>query len=301
MHKCAIRAHKLTERELSLAQQYKAFFGEKNVHVVLDQTSITDSLQAELDATQLQLEVFSGQTLASMGLNYCHPRIGWLCGDYSYYIMKASCSWDYLWLVEPDLSITFDPLANFFNLFTVNPADFIAFRLGLAPRAWYWHEKIQDAYPDFSPFLCQFPITRISWEAAGVLYEERVKLSQRLLPQQAFPNDESFVATLCSGLGMKCHPIELRLEEAFTNFSTNEPIAISTWSDLSRLPANSVIHPVIPIDQYEQVIHRKLRACLDQSFPMKLVSKSIKYLPEKDQLAAKTHALRAIEKYLHSI
>lgn len=122
----------------------------------------------------------------------------WRCGDYGLYVARRK--WpeiDNFWLVEWDVRIRFDHVADFFSLCNSNGAggaDLLCPWFGPAGHDWYWRAAM-------APFRDQiyrcfvFSIVRLSARSIDHLLPIRQRMSQIETAKKFWPNDEVFVAT----------------------------------------------------------------------------------------------------------
>ena len=132
-----------------------------------------------------------------------HPQMGWLCGDYCLYLARQALPGTPLfWMLEPDVRLNYDHLADFFcSIDRDRETDFVAIGLQEARSPWHWTARMA---PHRQPvFRCLFPLVRLS-NAAVVHLEAARRGLPASLPASQWPNDESFVASVLMNDGFKC-------------------------------------------------------------------------------------------------
>ncbi len=191
---------------------------------------------------------FDNATLAAMGL-YAHPKTGWRCGDYFYYIARQA--WpdhDFYWLVEPDVRINASDPGSFLAQFAAKDADFLAAQYGPRNAAWGWSRTILPI--GIAPHGCLFPITRLSARAIDHLLDARRTLSAdpRIAEPDAWPNDEAFTASLLSAGGFHCADLN---HDGITCY-TPQTLTVTAVVDDARIaespPDGLIYHPVRDFD-----------------------------------------------------
>lgn len=233
-----IRTHGYGVAEERLYSQLLTYFAADRIFFVIDETKAPIALPDNLQKVSL-----SSEFIQAKGLFAAHAKIGWLCGDYFYYALREAASFEHYWLVEPDVAFV-GSNKEFFGPLEATMEDFVAARLDKAPPTWGWYRCGKKISPEV--YQCIFPLTRLSGAHIDRLLVERMSLSERFVrekvPDQLWPNDESFVATASKKLGASCVNIKDVSAWNFELFSTAKPLA----EDLMHLVADrSVVHPVL--------------------------------------------------------
>lgn len=199
-----IRTHVYNSDVQSLLDRFAAET-DFNVLVVADETS------APLNApTHIPKIGFDKDLLNQMGLAV-PTRVGWLCGDYFFYVARTNRPTDeYFWIIEPDCVINSADLGAFFSPFSNITDDLLA--IGLSPRTniWSWYAVMHEYVPHV--YGCLFPLLRLSGRAVDYLYEKRKQISADFARSgrsvDFMPNDEAHVASLLfNSPAFKCRNI----------------------------------------------------------------------------------------------
>lgn len=130
----------------------------------------------------LEVIEFNSSTVKSLNLEY-DDQVQWRCGDYAYYLAYNKYEFDYAWMIEPDCYLNMMNLEDLFK--SENNADFVCGYFRKSDTEWYWHQT--SAYGS-STFRCFFPLTRMSGKLVSAMYQERLKLGNKM-------NDELFSAS----------------------------------------------------------------------------------------------------------
>jgi hypothetical protein len=130
----------------------------------------------------------------ALGL-YCPGDVGWRCGDYGLYLARKQFPDEtFFWMIEYDVRIGGDPASLFAMFDPMVKVDLLAPCLRPADRTWFWEYTI--AARGITVHRCLFPIVRVSARAIDYLAAKRVALARHERRRRAWPNDESFVATV---------------------------------------------------------------------------------------------------------
>jgi len=174
-----------------------------------------------------------------------HPKCGWRCGDYAYYVARQACpDYDFYWLTEPDVWVNTHDLPGFMASFDASDADFLASRLRPANAGWDWHRTMADRYAQV--FACIFPITRLSGRAIDHLHAAR--RAARKPPSDAvfasWPNDEVFVATELMNHGFACADFNDVRPGSYTDHSLRTGLPHDRETLQTAPPDGLIYHPV---------------------------------------------------------
>ncbi len=193
----------------------------------------------------------TAESLSRLNLHH-HRRAGWQCGDYFYYhVLAARSDYNFYWMVEPDVLIDFPDVSEVFALFDRARHDLIAPKFGHRPQSWGWHTAMQeDGQPVFGTSV-QF--IRLSARAVAALHRVRAKASSAPGDKvwNAWPNDESFVATTLARLGFECADINAFSEVPLWHRDTFRNL--SPWLLEERQKqrgSRRLYHPVLSRDAY---------------------------------------------------
>lgn len=142
----------------------------------------------------------------ALGL-YCPKDVGWRCGDYGYYLARKQYPDEhFFWMIEYDVRFAGNP-EHFFKMYKNDTStDLLAPDLRRADTTWFWEHAIASRSAVIH--RCLFPLVRLSVRAIDHLAAKRVEMARRLARRLAWPNDESFVATVLSNSpGMICRDL----------------------------------------------------------------------------------------------
>ncbi len=182
--------------------------------------------------------------LAALGL-FAHPRCGWRCGDYAYYVTRAARpDYDLYWLVEPDVVINVDDLDAAFDRLNSAEADFLAPRFALRDDRWEWARTMRYRYERV--YGCIFPLTRLSARAIDHLHAARRAslVAESAETFAAWPNDEAFVSTELYNHGFACLELQSGLPGCYTRETLRTAIPHDRAALESRQPDGLIYHPV---------------------------------------------------------
>lgn len=238
-----LRCHEFSEVEQQVLETASRYFGHDAVFAVIDERNGRVEVPEHVKVVHLDQDA-----ITSMGL-FNHPNLGWLCGDYFYYALAdAKPNFDFYWLCEPDVYLSFDNPGGFFKKYEGVGADFLAPRFGARDSKWPWTRCVKSI--SSKAYGCLFPLTRLSQRAIAHLQIERRKLSQSLTDENErqnvrdWPNDESFVCTTLVRDKFACEKLERYQENrVFECFSCDKMIPLSLV--ISLFPQNRVLHPVL--------------------------------------------------------
>lgn len=246
----AIRAHQWTERESQLYEQLQAYFGHKNVFVVMDETKACTIMPKHIAKILMNDVALNNLNLF---IPSHHRGVGWLCGDYFYYVLHQAVQADFYWLIEPDVGHSFDDWASFFGHFSQTSADALLYNYAPAPKSWYWKSVIEPFFA--KPYQCFFPLTRLSNKAISLALQDRQAMKAYFDHNQdkPYPNDESLLASSLHQHRLTVEHFVDHLPDAFWFFSFNRFVAPNAL--LAQCPPNQIVHPVrLPKFDHEPVI-----------------------------------------------
>ncbi len=231
-----LRCHRADAATLAAYDRYAA--AHKDVVLCCDER------QGPVDMGGREKIGFDADTLRALGL-LLHPRCGWRCGDYPYYVTSAARpDYDFYLLVEPDVLINTADLAATLVALGASEADFIAARLDVRDERWEWSRTMRHRYDDI--YGCIFPLTRLSARAIAHLHAAR---RAALVPESAevfedWPNDEVFVATELKNNGFACVPLDEALPGSYTRDSLRTGLPHDRATLEAAGPDGLIYHPV---------------------------------------------------------
>jgi hypothetical protein len=232
-----LRAHRGDAQTFAAFDRYAALPG-------LDVLIACDERRRPVDMQGRHKVGYDVPRLRELGL-LPHPKCGWRCGDYAYYVVRQACpDYDFYWLTEPDVWVNTHDLAGFMAAFDGSDADFLASRLRPANTAWDWYRTMAGRYA--AVYACIFPITRLSGRAIDHLHAAR--RAARQPPSdvvfESWPNDEVFVATELMNHGFACADLNAVRTGSYTDYSLRTGLPHDRET-LQTAPQDGLIyHPV---------------------------------------------------------
>lgn len=236
-----IRTHRWTETEEILHHQLQQYFNPKDIFVVIDEMKNVIEVPDYIQKVTLNKSYLNQNNILD---NHPNPNgLGWLCGDYFYYSLADYVDADYYWLIEPDVTFTFDDVSEFFAKFQTVIHDALLHNFSKAPASWAWTERAKvishDVYQAF------FPLSRLSFRALDACKKERQIVSMHFknngITLSQFPNDESLVATAVIKHGLRVEKLNSFWPNSFKYFTYRNTILGHHAKNL--LPLNQVVHP----------------------------------------------------------
>ena len=109
-----------------------------------------------------------------------------------------------MWLLEYDLVVNFDTASGFFEKFTDDDSDLLAFKYRHAEASWPWYRLMQPTGNQV--MRCYFSPIRLSASAVDHLLARRRAMSDEVAVD-VWPNDEAFTATTLTADGFRCRDI----------------------------------------------------------------------------------------------
>jgi hypothetical protein len=232
-----LRAHRADAQTFAAYDRYAAH-PDANVLIVCDER------RGPVDMGGRRKIGYDVPRLRALGL-LPHPKCGWRCGDYAYYVARQSFpDYDFYWLTEPDVWVNTGDLPGFMASFAACGADFLASRLRAANPGWDWYRTMADRYADV--FACIFPITRLSGRAIDHLHAAR-RAARKPPSDEVFaswPNDEVFVATELMNHGFAGADFNDVRPGSYTEHSLRTGLPHDREDLLSGAPDGLIYHPV---------------------------------------------------------
>ncbi|QYZ70042.1 hypothetical protein [Neotabrizicola shimadae] len=173
---------------------------------------------------------------------------GWQCGDYVAYVAARALSFDYLWIVEPDVAFTFTDPMTLFSRFEECDADLVGASLGKRPPRWGWHASAANLVGKDNVFGVFVSFARLSRRAVchlGLARSFHFTTIAADAPGPEIPNDESFVASVLIRDGFSHRSIEdIAPAGAFTNQTFTSSVPICNLEVEAGTLQDKVLHPV---------------------------------------------------------
>lgn len=176
----------------------------------------------------------------------------WKNGDYALYLAASTLErrYRFYWMIEYDVCINFEPLADFFALFAEAAADCIAPYCGPRPPEWIWANNMDWVSPAI--YGCFFPILRLSAPALAHCRLARLyygyKLRELGLRGPSWPHCEAFVPTVLAKAGFALRDINDFGPMLCDTAWFHARAADALFCDSPRLaqPDRRLYHPVYP-------------------------------------------------------
>lgn len=245
-----IRTHFLNEALVGQIQRYQKYFGDRVAVCVDESKGIVPAIEQLDGVTKISMTY---SRLAHQKLYpHCHKSIFWKCGDYCYYLAKdwlKSVGVDNAWLVESDVFMQTDNVSALFDFMDKSPADLIVNRLRPAPNDWT-PASVYENLHRAKAYQCFFPLSRLSVRAIEFLFALRQRATATMLrkglPQNHWPNDESFVASSLAQAGFVCANLKdlLAGSVGLENFHLNGGKKFSISDLPTSVNEEQILHPV---------------------------------------------------------
>ena len=235
----AIRCMSYTEDVKNVAKSMQFFFPDSDIIFASDQRMKHHEFPDGTDVIPM-----TNDKLDALGLFRSRENVGWICGDYCYYVALER-EWDYLWLVEPDVAFGGDA-ATVMRRAEATEVGLIGTNIGVRPEGWKWATWLR-ASSDFDEARgVFFPLTRVSRRLAEAALNERQKMTATLAADTTLrvPNDESVIASTALRLGLPSLDLKALHPEAF-----------SQWSWRTRICVDEIAHSIQP--KFTHPAHRR--------------------------------------------
>lgn len=157
--------------------------------------------------------------VAERGLQLHHSRTGWICGDYVLYA-ALELSWDYVWLIEPDIYFLNGSL-SIISALSQFEHGLITTHYRRAGDGWYWKAPLLNAAPEADVHAMAFGIMRLSRDLVEDSLTFRQQVSRNAIEGALLPNDESIVATTAYTGGYQVIDLRLLYPQLFKFWHTN--------------------------------------------------------------------------------
>ena len=260
-----IRTNQWAKAEEQLYFRLLEFFDAENVFVIVDEMVNNVKIPNYISKINWDTSYLSKHHL--LNYNHFNKGLGWLCGDYFYYVFREQVEAEYYWLVEPDVAFTFEKLSDFFIACEKRTEDGLFSNLRKLSKGDYWYKS--GVLINQEPFGCTFPLSRLSKRAIDACKLERQRVSMLYEEKQAFsfnnnsigihfPNDEVLVVnTLLREFGYKegIYSLNDLFPNSFEYFSYHYWFSIP---QNEQLPVNQLIHPVRNINLISKRIYDEI-------------------------------------------
>ena len=295
-----IRCHEIGDREKQLYSLCKAYFGSENTFFVMNVESKNKKIPDGFNSV-----IFNEKTILNTENLYWPKDVAWRCGDYCYYALwHALSGYEFIWLIENDVKLCSNDAKDFFSDFESVEQDFVAPFFGKANERlpFYPTAKVLEA----EPYSCLFCVSRLRVSFIPKLLNLRKKISDKFkkerISPKSYPNDEIFVSTVGTRLGMRCAPLDKVSSYNFSLFSSTD-IAGFLDRDVENIRGKFVMHPVLQEEKFKSKKFRGFQTVLAKSIPLlDYVTQTIRKCPdEKVKKDLKKKFLGEFEKFLTGI
>lgn len=251
----AIRCVEYSEAVRQVALDMQIFFPDAGIVFVSDQRSRVQEFPPGVDVIPI-----TKHKLDSLGLFHARENVGWVCGDYCYYL-TLDMDWDFLWLVEADVAFTGDAGAIMREVNSTN-VDLIGTRIGERHFSWPWAPRLLAASDITSARGVFFPLTRVSRKLAEAALAHRQRISSVLIANETLlvPNDEVVIASTAHAMGMDHTDLQAAYPEAFQKWNW---LVRYCRDELGSGVAPQFVHPAHEREDFVQRLSSGLAKALD--------------------------------------
>lgn len=244
-----IRTYKWSISEENLYNKLLQAFSSENIFVIVDETKSKVEIPSHIKKIAWDDKFIDDHLL--LKYNHFDKGIGWLCGDYFYYAFQSHVTAKFYWLIEPDVSFTFENINSFFLTTSKYNDDLLINHLYPLKNGEYWYAPARLITKD--PYGCLFPFNRLSYEAILLCKKERQRLSKYYKDNNIvsyknnpisihFPNDEVLVVNTLLKENKSVKELSKIFPASFEYFSYHKWISVSQEKDF--IIKDQVIHPV---------------------------------------------------------
>ncbi|MDG6189517.1 hypothetical protein [Lactococcus formosensis] len=249
-----IRCTKYDKQTQFVYEQIKNIFPDYQIYFIVD---ATNKKNREKFPNSLQVEYMTNEILNELGLYYDDPRIGWLAGDYSYYLL-LKYKWDYMWLIEPDVYISPELYSLIRDIDMENEVDLIGAYYGERDSKWAWTNRLKQSTRFNKVFWVFFPFTRLSRGLVNHALKVRQEITETVKEKDLkLPNDESVIGTVANWKNMTTLSLKNKYPKEMKYF--NLRIRYSFTDVQNKI---GVFHPVDSIEKYDEKILAELNKSL---------------------------------------
>ncbi|HDF5854737.1 TPA: hypothetical protein PEN63_002269 [Staphylococcus aureus] len=237
---------------------------------------IVDSTKNQVNdfPNNLNVEYMTTDKLDELNLYHSDPKIGWIAGDYSYYLLMKY-SWDYMWLIEPDVYISPD-LYELVRKIDQNEVDLIGAWYGERDNKWAWSKRLRQSTKFNKVFWVFFPFTRLSRDLVVSSLKVRQEIKQTIIQKNLkLPNDESVIGTVTNWKNMSTLALKSKYPEEMKYFNLRVRYNFQDIKDKT-----GIFHPVDFEEKYEEKILEQLNRALENA-PVK---NSLKFASDQTKL-----------------
>lgn len=248
-HCIIIRTHFINEQIQNLASQLSNIFKIEDIFTAIDASKWSNEEKARHKSHNSI--IIDKQEINLLELPY-FEKWGWQCGDYFLYATAKKTSYEYYWMIEPDVGFDTNDFSSLIEKTYDSSVDFLAVGHGKRAEDWYWSKTLA---PNIEKFGCLFPLTRTSRRALNFLIAERILLGKCLneSPNSTnWPNDEAFLSSTLEANRFTCKDLRRESSIAFENFTTTIP-------QLQQIPRQKgIAHPVLTWEEFKEKFPAKI-------------------------------------------
>jgi hypothetical protein len=237
-----IRTHYINDDILSTYEIISKIFGEENTFITLDATKNNVLKQPPKNVKVINISL---QVLKTLDLPY-FEKWGWQCGDYFLYATQLNVTYDYYWMIEPDVNFQINDFKQVISDTSSLEFDFLAVGHGKRSADWYWSKTFDSQTQVYG---CHFPLVRASNSALVFLLRKRVEIGQKIKfnPNSInWSNDEGFISTTLEENNFTCSDLREHSNVTFENFTTTIPLL------KTKEPPKGISHPALPWGEYKE-------------------------------------------------
>lgn len=265
-----IRCIDYDEQTKNTYETMKKIFPSYPIYFIVDRTKT----QKKDFPSDLNVEYMTRDKLDELRLYHADPKIGWVAGDYSYYLL-LKYDWDYMWLIEPDVYISPD-LFELVKKLDQNNVDLIGAWYGERNQDWVWSKRLRQSTKFNRVFWIFFPFTRLSRDLVLNALKVRQEITQTVTEKNIkLPNDESVIGTVANWKKMSTLVLKDEYPEELKYFNLRVRYNFQDIKDKS-----GIFHPVDFQEKYDEKILEQLNQALGNA-PVK---KSLKRASDETKL-----------------
>lgn len=249
-----IRCIKYDEQTQIAYEQIKKIFPDFEIYFIVDATNQNTQ---ESFPEYLHVEYMTNEALNELNLYYEDPRIGWVAGDYSYYLL-LKYNWDYMWLIEPDVYISPNLYNLIRNIDMDNKVDLIGAYYGERDSKWSWTNRLTQSTKFNRAFWVFFPFTRLSRNLVTQALKVRQEITQTVKEKKLkLPNDESVIGSVANWKKMTTLSLKNKYPNEMKYFNLRVRYSLADVQNKT-----GIFHPVDSPQKFDEKIIKELNDAL---------------------------------------
>lgn len=251
-----IRCTEYNDQTKRIYKIIHSIFPDYPIYFMVDNTSGNNT---SIFPSELNVEYMTTDELDKLSLYHNDPKIGWVAGDYSYY-MALKYSWDYMWLIEPDVYISSD-VYDIVREIDSSDAELIGAYYGERDSNWFWTNKLRLSTNFNRVFWVFFPFTRLSRSLVENALKVRQEISDTVLENKIkLPNDESVIGTVANWKQVSTMALKNSYPREMEHFNLRVRY---NYDDIKN--QSGIFHPVDSEEKFDEEIIKQLRHELGES------------------------------------